>query len=864
MQIDQKYVPDVRAIFNQFTPTGEMTSTQFTKFMKDTHLMNDKFTHSDVDAIFNKAREFATGGGTVPVGLKVSFQIFVDVIIPLIAQKRGDSLEEIGQFFEQMRRPALQVTKAMSVRLHDDTGTYSGISKGDRGSGNSITQADKGLLSTALLRADSLRGVMSRGNSSRVLNHTPQIDRQIGLIDDLQPIFNQYANHGDIILAQFLKMMNDLNCYNKYFNAEDVDLLFYRARTRSSNGASTPSARMNFATFCSCAIPMVADARLETVEKLTEHLKDPFALRQKGQITKAMSVRLHDDKSTYSGTMARGGGTGDFKEQSNGLESMLIDRSDYFISKPSMPELRKAFIQYAPNLEMNHEQFIKFMKETELLTDSLTLEEAEKVFMKAKIKAAGGEENLTRSTRVGFNIFYAIVARGLAEKRGQSVENLASFLSRSKGPNLTITQALPTRLHDDKKTYSGTASYGGNSPGRKLRRSDSGILNLQQDTVSDTKPGFLDIQKTFRLYAPSGEMHLNQFIRLMKEVNMYSDSFTSDDAIKIFENAKEFAAGGAENVSPNTKINCSIFYEVVCLEGISEKTGLSIDIMSTLFSKCKGPELTLTRGSSRLFDDKSTYTGTFSKSNEQDFKRSDSGLQYMLTDRSDYSSKPGYMDIQKAFLLYAPNSEMNSQQYYKLLKEANFFDEEFTTEVADALFMKGKAYTAGGMENIGPNTKVSYAAFYAHVAPSIGEKKGMTMEAIGAVMSHVRGPALTLTQAQPVRLHDDKRTYSGTFAHSDFEESVGAGRSMSRPGSKARLLGVSSQTSIGTSGRGGGTPKNTRVPSLMSNFKQSSSVNSSGSRSHSPAPAPAPPHHPAPSSARPAQHSLKVLQAMEA
>jgi hypothetical protein len=117
---------DLQAIFDSFCAFGagkagasEMATAKFTKFCKDTGLIDKKFTNTDVDLIFTKSK--AAGQQ------KIGFDAFVNKALPQIAEKKGISVEELVNRICQQSGPANSGTKADAVKFHDDKSLYTGV-----------------------------------------------------------------------------------------------------------------------------------------------------------------------------------------------------------------------------------------------------------------------------------------------------------------------------------------------------------------------------------------------------------------------------------------------------------------------------------------------------------------------------------------------------------------------------------------------------------------------------------------------------------------------------------------------------------------------------------------------------------------
>ena len=112
----------------------EMDNAHFAKMCKECGIIDGKsFTTTDADMLFTKAK--AKGAR------KISYQQFVDTVIPGIAAKKKMSNEAVADMIAHSS-PKSSGTKAESTRFHDDKSQYTGVYKAggptnvDRNAGN--------------------------------------------------------------------------------------------------------------------------------------------------------------------------------------------------------------------------------------------------------------------------------------------------------------------------------------------------------------------------------------------------------------------------------------------------------------------------------------------------------------------------------------------------------------------------------------------------------------------------------------------------------------------------------------------------------------------------------------------------------
>ncbi len=112
---------------------GEMDSKTFIKYLKDTNIINNKFTSGDADLVFQKTKAMASAPSAgaysqgVVHGKRVNFSVFRAVAVPILAEKKGISVANIVTKMGLVDGPVMtNVTVAQSNKFHDDPSTFTG------------------------------------------------------------------------------------------------------------------------------------------------------------------------------------------------------------------------------------------------------------------------------------------------------------------------------------------------------------------------------------------------------------------------------------------------------------------------------------------------------------------------------------------------------------------------------------------------------------------------------------------------------------------------------------------------------------------------------------------------------------------
>merc|ERR1719401_769807 len=122
-------------------------------------------------------------------------------------------------------------------------------------------------------------------------------------------------------------------------------------------------------------------------------------------------------------------------------------------------------------------------------------------------------------------------------------------------------------------------------------------------------------------------------------------------------------------------------------------------------------------------------------------------------------------DLQHVFASFCGKErDMDGKTFAKLCKDCKLLDKKLTATDVDLIFAKA---APKGQRRI---TFAQFGAALGHVAT----KKGTSLEDVSSQVTDSGGPTLSGTQADAVRFHDDKSTYTGTHVNGG-PESVGKG-----------------------------------------------------------------------------------------
>ena len=110
---------NLQSVFLSFSAgKSEMANKEFAKCTKDCHLLDKKFTSTDVDLVFSKVK--------TKTSKNLTYQQF-DEAVKVIATKKGLEYEALVELLINAGGPQFTGTKADYVKFHDDKSLYTGV-----------------------------------------------------------------------------------------------------------------------------------------------------------------------------------------------------------------------------------------------------------------------------------------------------------------------------------------------------------------------------------------------------------------------------------------------------------------------------------------------------------------------------------------------------------------------------------------------------------------------------------------------------------------------------------------------------------------------------------------------------------------
>lgn len=273
---------------------------------------------------------------------------------------------------------------------------------------------------------------------------------------DAPPVFLQYCGQGrrSMDCKSLVKLCKDCGLIDKKLQTSDVDLIFAKMVPKGKR-------RIDCAKFQEMLRAIAAKRGIKAceLEELIVEASPPVLTG-----TKADNVRLHDDKSTYTGvrgTMvaqtdgavedamaALGGGNKKVRRPPAAAEQItMVKLAD---SKPkSVEDVFKAFCGTQQTLDGRG--FVKLCRDCKILDKHFTASDADLAFSSVCEK---GQRRITQKQ-------FEDAIWQASEKKGADYGDLLDKILKQGGPVLTATHADAVRFHDDKGTYTGSHAGGG-------------------------------------------------------------------------------------------------------------------------------------------------------------------------------------------------------------------------------------------------------------------------------------------------------------------------------------------------------------------------------------------------------------------
>eukprot|EP00928_Gymnodinium_smaydae_P003626 TRINITY_DN1128_c0_g2_i1.p1 TRINITY_DN1128_c0_g2~~TRINITY_DN1128_c0_g2_i1.p1 ORF type:complete len:511 (-),score=137.29 TRINITY_DN1128_c0_g2_i1:255-1745(-) len=439
---------DMEASFKAFCAGhNDMDGKSFAKLCKDCHLLDKKFTTTDVDLIFSKS---------VKKGQRrIDFSQF-SAALEMVAERKGVALEDVHSNIGGSAGPVHAGTRADEVRFHDDKDTYTGShAEKHVGPRPSQLQAPQGAAPAADAEKPSPR-------PSQVQAAPVAAPAAGGAADnkDLEASFKAFcaSGHDGMDGKSFAKLCKDCHLLDKKFTATDVDIIFSKAVSKGQR-------RLDFSQF-SAVLEMIAEKKGVNVEVVRANVGSSGGPVHAG--TRAEAVRFHDDKDSY---------TGSHSDKPAAPRLSQLQAAQEAPAAPVDQDVQASFKDFCNGQkDMDGKGFAKLCKDCHILSKKFSATDADIIFSKVVKK---GQRRIDVSQ-------FARALELIAEKKGVDLEDVHANVGCSAGPVHAGTRADAVRFHDDTSTYTGAHAEKHAAPEklkqrfRELDANHDGVLNFEE------------------------------------------------------------------------------------------------------------------------------------------------------------------------------------------------------------------------------------------------------------------------------------------------------------------------------------------------------------------------------------------------
>ena len=294
----------------------EMDGAKFAKFCRDSKMLSKRFTPTDVDIIYAKAK---TKGKR-----KFNYAQFVNAL-GLCAEVKGVQMGSLVHKVLEVGGPESSGTKGEYNKFHDDKSTYTGVySRGgptkidhETGAGMSLSNMVNNKTGQSGGHASKLKNTKSGGGTDALAAAMPakkmglkgydkptEVDAEFptGCLTDTFAAFANFGsgNRGAAELdgGKFAKAVRDAKMLSRKFTPTSVDIIFSKVKDKGAR-------KIGYKQF-EIAVQLMCQEMKKDYSSVVAKLQGaaPVSTGTKGEYNK-----FHDDKSTYTGVYARGGPT---------------------------------------------------------------------------------------------------------------------------------------------------------------------------------------------------------------------------------------------------------------------------------------------------------------------------------------------------------------------------------------------------------------------------------------------------------------------------------------------------------------------------------------------------------------------------
>jgi len=459
------------------------------------------------------------------------------------------------------------------------------------------------------LYADHSNNRTTSGRHERLsMASAPKEDDNEADWGEVEAAFASFAGRdGDLDGREFSKVCADCRLYDRKYIKNDADVVFAKVCNKGQR-------RIGCSQFKDALRIVAGKKGVDTsiVQDLVGSSKGPTL-----RATKADNVRLHDDKTTYTGAHVHNEqhGAGDAVDRTTEGRHERLRRESASATKDEGEEMSWDLVEKKFNAfagrdgDLDGKEFLKVCEDCGLFDRKFGKKDVDIVF--AKICAGGAR-------RIHFDQFKDAL-KIIASKKQVATSSVQGAVIESEGPHLHATKADNVRFHDDKSMYTGSHVHNdhhqsSSSPTRQVtspssrQRPTDRVVDERRGRIAaetapqsdDTEGDWRSVTRAFYEYAgKSNDLDGREFAKVCADCGLYGRGFTKQDVDILFA---KVCYKGERRIGPDQFIDaCRL---------IASKRGCSVAEVQDKVAKSDGPIMNATKTDNvRFHDDKSTYTG---------------------------------------------------------------------------------------------------------------------------------------------------------------------------------------------------------------------------------------------------------------
>lgn len=516
--------------FILFCPDGEMGVDLCVKICKDVGLLDEKLTSIDIEGIFQQAKAYVTQKQGFPAK-SIKYTTFRHVCIPAIAAKKEMKDLDVLLIIGKGNGPITEVVAPTEPLPGDGNENLQNKLSIDTepevvGANDALNSNLIGLPSNGQLPNDGLSGFEDPNDNEVKLK------------------FNCICPDGSMDVAKFVTFCEETGLVNEEFKPEDAEVAYEVGRAHISQRLSSPAKFIRYHVFRRICLPNVAIKKSVTEAELVNIIC--ATTETAADVANIAALIDHQQSSETPDTGAKKG-TVRRKSAAGGERS------------GTRSSIRKASLTGTVSDKKPSTARRKSLADSTLLGQPA---DATPPAVRRKSLTGMGP---------GASHSDSVLARSLQSRAGDI---------RRQSSNLSDEGALATKRPPLDRRASRRLSASATATATEAVKVEEEPFIPSEHQVNCVKAVFLKYATL-----PEEEMTAAQFIKLMREVQIFTKTFTTIEAEIVYMECKEKAQkpGCLYPVTTSNHMSFDMFY-YLCVPVIAKKREESVEALITTFT----------------------------------------------------------------------------------------------------------------------------------------------------------------------------------------------------------------------------------------------------------------------------------------